>query len=48
VFYRLSQDLPGWMLKLIDDLIASNCLKTEYQQDIERLESMNSRPVCCV
>ena len=44
VFYRLSQDLPGWMLKLIDDLIASNCLKTEYQQDIERLEAMTSRP----
>ena len=48
VSYRLSQDLPGWMLKLIDDLIASNCLKTEYQQDITRLEAMSSRPVCCV
>ena len=48
VFYRLSQDLQGWMLKLVDDLIASNCLKTEYQQDITRLEAMSSRPVCCV
>ena len=48
VFYRLAKDLPGWMLKLIDDLIASNCLKTEYQQDIERLEAMTSRPQCCV
>ncbi|MGR5559414.1 ArsR/SmtB family transcription factor [Vibrio fortis] len=48
VFYRLSKDLPGWMLKLIDDLIASNCLKNEYQQDIERLEAMTSRPQCCV
>ncbi|MFA0070996.1 transcriptional regulator, partial [Vibrio breoganii] len=38
----------GWMLKLIGDLIASNCLKTEYQQDIERLEAMTSRPQCCV
>ena len=34
VFYRLSQDLPGWMLKLIDDLIASNCLKPG--DDVER------------
>ncbi|MCK6261911.1 metalloregulator ArsR/SmtB family transcription factor [Vibrio sp. ZSDE26] len=48
VFYRLAEDLPGWMRKLIDDLIASNCLKKEYQQDIERLEAMDSRPTCCV
>jgi len=36
------------MLKLIDDLIASKCLKTEDEQDIERLEAMTSRPQCCV
>ncbi|WP_159657610.1 metalloregulator ArsR/SmtB family transcription factor [Vibrio atypicus] len=47
VFYRLASDLPGWMRKLIDDLVASNCLKTEYQQDLERLHAMQARPVCC-
>ncbi|CAM3137859.1 metalloregulator ArsR/SmtB family transcription factor [Vibrio neptunius] len=47
VFYRLSAELPGWMKKLIDDLVASNCLKTEYRQDIERLHAIQARPVCC-
>ncbi|WP_394252756.1 metalloregulator ArsR/SmtB family transcription factor [Vibrio profundi] len=47
VFYRLADDLPGWMNKLIEDLVASNCLKTEYQADITRLQNMTNRPVCC-
>ncbi|RTZ13780.1 ArsR family transcriptional regulator [Vibrio aquaticus] len=47
VFYRLASGLPGWMNKLIDDLVASNCLKTEYQQDLERLHAIQARPVCC-
>ena len=47
VFYRRNPSLPGWMNKLIDDLIASNCLKTEYQQDIDRLNAIQQRPVCC-
>ncbi|MBW3698558.1 ArsR family transcriptional regulator [Vibrio sp. T187] len=47
VFYRLADDLPGWMNKLIDDLVASNCLKTEYLADMERLAEMTNRPVCC-
>lgn len=48
VFYRLADDLPGWMRKQIHDLIASNCLKKEYAQDIERLATMASRPACCI
>ncbi|MBA5764449.1 metalloregulator ArsR/SmtB family transcription factor [Vibrio sp. 404] len=47
VFYRRAPLLPGWMNKLIDDLVASSCLKTQYQQDIERLHTMQARPVCC-
>ncbi|WP_367987560.1 metalloregulator ArsR/SmtB family transcription factor [Vibrio sp. NTOU-M3] len=47
VFYRLASNLPGWMNKLIEDLVASHCLRTEYLQDIERLHAMQSRPVCC-
>ncbi|MCY9805278.1 metalloregulator ArsR/SmtB family transcription factor [Vibrio scophthalmi] len=47
VFYRRAADLPGWMNKLIDDLVASNCLKTEYQKDIDRLNAIQARPVCC-
>lgn len=29
-------------------LVDSNCLKKEYQQDIQRLSDMKSRPTCCV
>ncbi len=47
VFYRLAQPLPGWMRLLIDNLVASNCLTNEYQQDIARLRAMTVRPVCC-
>ncbi|CAH1539427.1 Arsenical resistance operon repressor [Vibrio rotiferianus] len=46
VFYQLSQQLPGWMQKLIDDLVASNCLKQEYQDDISRLHD-KTRAACC-
>jgi len=48
VFYRLAESLPGWMKKQIQGLVDSNCLKKEYQQDIERLSAMKSRPICCV
>ncbi|EGR2120001.1 metalloregulator ArsR/SmtB family transcription factor [Vibrio alginolyticus] len=48
VFYRLSDQLPGWMRKQIQGLVDSNCLKAEYQQDIQRLSEMKSRPECCV
>ncbi|WP_325892177.1 metalloregulator ArsR/SmtB family transcription factor [Grimontia sp. NTOU-MAR1] len=48
VFYRLSDQLPGWMRKQIQGLVDSNCLKQEYQQDIKRLSEMKSRPECCV
>ncbi|SDH88562.1 ArsR family transcriptional regulator [Vibrio xiamenensis] len=47
VFYRLAESLPGWMQLLIDNLVASNCLTKEYQQDSERLHAMAERPVCC-
>ncbi|MDN3608775.1 metalloregulator ArsR/SmtB family transcription factor [Vibrio ostreicida] len=47
VFYRLASDLPEWMNKLIDDLVASNCLRNTYFEDIERLDAMPDRPVCC-
>lgn len=48
VFYRLSDQLPGWMKKQIKGLVESNCLRNEYQNDIKRLSEMKSRPVCCV
>ncbi|KEI71125.1 metalloregulator ArsR/SmtB family transcription factor [Endozoicomonas elysicola] len=46
VFYSIAEDLPGWMNKIIDGLRLSKCLKKEYQQDQERLESMVNRPSC--
>ncbi|MCG7491464.1 metalloregulator ArsR/SmtB family transcription factor [Vibrio sp. Of14-4] len=47
VFYRLSKDLPGWVKKLVDNLVASQCLATLYQKDVERLHRISGRPVCC-
>ncbi|KDM89777.1 ArsR/SmtB family transcription factor [Photobacterium galatheae] len=47
VFYRLADDLPGWMQKQIHGLVDSNCLEQEYQQDSERLATMKQRSVCC-
>ncbi|MCW8334978.1 metalloregulator ArsR/SmtB family transcription factor [Vibrio sp. SCSIO 43135] len=47
VFYRVADDLPGWMNKLIEDLVASNCLKQEYQEDVARVRAIECRPVCC-
>ncbi|MGR5208472.1 metalloregulator ArsR/SmtB family transcription factor [Vibrio sp. PNB23_22_7] len=46
VYYALSELLPGWMQKLIDDLVDSNCLKKEYQDDISRLHD-KARAACC-
>ncbi len=48
VYYKLSDALPGWMRKQIRCLIESNCLKKNYEADIQRLRSMKSRPSCCV
>lgn len=45
--YQISEDLPGWMKKIIDGLQASNCLKQQYQQDVQRLTDMTDRPVDC-
>lgn len=40
IFYSVAKDLPGWMNKIVDGLRHSNCLKSEYRQDIQRLESI--------
>ncbi|WP_422445932.1 MULTISPECIES: metalloregulator ArsR/SmtB family transcription factor [unclassified Endozoicomonas] len=45
IFYSVAEGLPGWMNKIVDGLRHSNCLKSEYQQDTGRLESMPDRPV---
>jgi len=44
VKYRVSTELPGWLRKIIEGLKNSNCLKEQYQQDIERLKAMHNRP----
>ena len=38
VYYKVNSELPGWMRKVISGLTASNCLKAEYQQDIEKCQ----------
>lgn len=42
VYYQLNPELPGWMRKVIDGLIASNCLKKEYQNDINNYQNAKS------
>ncbi|WP_375751882.1 metalloregulator ArsR/SmtB family transcription factor [Vibrio sp. HN007] len=44
VMYRVSDNLPGWLLKIIDGLKESSCLKEQYQQDIDRLNAFSGRP----
>jgi len=44
VKYKISAELPGWLRKIIEGLKNSNCLKEQYQQDIERLSAMENRP----
>lgn len=46
IFYSIAEGLPGWMNKIIDGLRLLKCLKKEYQQDQDRLESMPNRPSC--
>lgn len=48
IFYRLSEQLPGWMKKQIKGLIESNCLQLEYQQDLQRLSQIKNSSACCV
>lgn len=40
VYYQISTTLPGWMKKVVAGLIASNCLKKEYRQDIEHYQAI--------
>lgn len=44
VYYQVSNDLPGWMRKVIAGLKESNCLQQQYVVDSERLKAMNARP----
>lgn len=46
VFYSVSTELSGWMTKIIQNLGQSNCLKEQYCQDIERLETGATMPCC--
>ena len=39
VYYKVNTELPGWMRKVMTGLVASNCLKKEYQQDILNYQS---------
>lgn len=48
VYYRLSDQLPGWMRKQIQGLIESNCLRAEYQQDIARFTELKAQANCCI
>ncbi len=46
VYYSISDQLPGWLNKVIDGLKQSNCLQQQYSVDTERLKNMADRPCC--
>ncbi len=46
VYYSISDQLPGWLNKVIDGLKQSNCLQQQYSVDTERLNNMADRPCC--
>lgn len=48
IYYSINNSLPGWAHKQISDLIASKCLKTHYNQDIERLNAIKNNSDCCI
>lgn len=47
VYYKVSDQLPGWLHKIIDGLKQSNCLQQQYSVDTQRLSDMTDRPSCC-
>ncbi len=47
VYYKVSDQLPGWLNKIIDGLKHSNCLQQQYGVDTQRLRDMTDRPSCC-
>lgn len=47
VYYKVSDQLPGWLNKIIDGLKHSNCLQQQYSVDTQRLRDMTYRPSCC-
>lgn len=47
VYYRLADDLPGWMNKQINDMAASRCLAKQYQEDTNRLQQFSQQNTCC-
>lgn len=46
VYYQISDQLPGWLNKIIDGLKQSNCLQQQYGVDRQRLATMADRPCC--
>ena len=44
VHYRIRDDLPGWVLRVIDEVIAGQADDAPSAQDSARLAAMESRP----
>lgn len=50
VYYRINPKLPEWALPLLKNALAAVEQGEQFQNDLERLRSMSSRPdlaVCC-
>ncbi|MBD1566250.1 metalloregulator ArsR/SmtB family transcription factor [Vibrio sp. SA48] len=44
VYYQVSNQLPGWLRKVIEGLKNSNCLQQQYAADSQRLQTETQRP----
>ncbi len=46
VYYKVSDQLPGWLNIILDVLKQSNCLQQHYSVDTQRLRDITYRPSC--
>ncbi len=44
VFYRISDDLPDWAMRVIEATFEGNRESDRFQQDLQRLAEMSGRP----
>jgi ArsR family transcriptional regulator len=47
VFYQRGTEMPGWLNKILDDLVASMCLQSAYEDDVIRLKQLRHHNACC-
>jgi ArsR family transcriptional regulator len=46
-YYRLNEDMPGWLRTIVDSIIAELSGREPYRADQRRLGKLNLRPTAC-